>query len=544
MEVPESRAPLDVTAPPSRWRFVRGRPAQVAGLGLLLAAAYGSNGDFLTTSDSLPNMYLPVSLIREGDLTFTPDEMPFMFPWVLQTGNERRRVRVRQWTQEIDGSSAAELRREGRLRPDEPHYYLSPSRREGEYVGIYGPGPGLAATPFYAAGMAAWGDLRVQQGKAAWIGKIAASVFVAASAIFLFLAGRATLSTRAAWVVALAYGLGTCVWSQSSQALWQQTPVLFFLALGVWAFLRKPATRTSLALCGLGLGAAVLCRPTWGILLLAAALWFLKVDRRGLLHFAAGAAGPLLFLAAYAALHLESVLDFGQMDAAAAVALRKTGSMDVWSTPPWLGAAGMLASPSRGLLVFSPFLAFAGWGAWVAWREESYRDLRPLSLALAGLLLLTFRWFDWWGGHSFGYRLIVDTVPLFVALLFPVADRLLARPVARRVFGGLILWSIGVQVLGAFAYDQDGWNARAQGYEVRLPGEKHPSVAPTREAAERLARDKGGEILGEHRLDVDLPEYRGRLWSAADNPIGYYAAHFLESRAVKKARLRAFLERP
>jgi hypothetical protein len=507
-------------------------------LGLLLFAVYLSNGDFLTTADSVPNMYLPSSLLREGNLSFTPEEMPFMFRWGLKTGPETKPARLQRWSQEIEGKRAADLRREGRLEFWEPRYYVSASSREGEYVGIYGPGPGLAALPFYAAGELLWGDLRERRDVVAWLGKVAAAAFAAASAAFVFLAAARRTTLRAASLLALAYGLGTCVWSQSSQALWQQTPVLLFLSVFAWALLRTPETRGSLALAGFALGCAVLCRPTWGLLLAAAGLGLLKTSPRSIVPFGLGAAAPLALLLGYAAVYLESFLDFGQMDAAAGVALQKTGSMDVWQTPLWEGAAGHLASPSRGLLVYSPFLAFAGWGAWAAWRDRAFLPLRALSLGLAALLFLTFRWFDWWGGHSFGYRLIVDTMPIFAVLLIPVVGRILESPAPRRILLGLVAWSVGVQFLGAFAYDQEGWNARAEGVEVRVPGRKKPVVAATSEAAAAL----GGEFLGPHRLDVDQPEHRARLWSVRDNPIAYYASRFGESRACKRAAIRRFLE--
>jgi len=36
-------------------------------------------------------------------------------------------------------------------------------------------------------------------------------------------------------------------------------------------------------------------------------------------------------------------------------------------------------------------------------------------------------------------------------------------------FAVLATWSIAVQAVGAFAYDIYGWNARLDGYELRLP---------------------------------------------------------------------------
>ncbi len=533
VETPGSGIPSETAPGPG------GPRAHAAALGVLLLTVYLSDGGFVATSDALPNAYLGISLLREGNLSFTPEEMPFMFRWSVREGERWKPVGIRRWDQRIEGVPAEELRREGGLRLEEPRYYLAPSSREGEYVGIYGPGPGLAAAPVVAAGMLVLGDPRGDLWAVGWLGKAAACLLVAGSAVLLFLAVAGRASLRAAWLLAGAYGLGTCVWSQSSQALWQQTPVLFFLSLGAWALLREPSTLLRRGLCGFGVGAAVLCRPTWGILLVALTLWLLKTDRRGLAAYALGAAAPLLALAAYAAVYLESIFDFGQMDAAADVALTKTGSMDVWQTPPWEGAAGILLSPARGLFVYSPFLAFAGWGVWASWRERNFSSLRIVGLAVAGLLLLSFRWFDWWGGHSFGYRLIVDASPLLALLILPVADRILSRPPARWTFAGLALWSLALQFLGAFAYDQDGWNARARGYEVRVPGELKPRVAASPAEAEALASRTRGEVTGRHRMDVDRAEYRHRLWSLRDNPIAYYALHFSESRAARSARLRA-----
>jgi hypothetical protein len=68
-------------------------------------------------------------------------------------------------------------------------------------------------------------------------------------------------------------------------------------------------------------------------------------------------------------------------------------------------------------------------------------------------------------------------------------------------FGVLLLWSILVQFVGAFAYDTESWNNR-------------------------------------DALDIDKPQYRGRLWSLSDNQIGYYLTHFEEARAKKKAVLQ------
>ena len=40
------------------------------------------------------------------------------------------------------------------------------------------------------------------------------------------------------------------------------------------------------------------------------------------------------------------------------------------------GLLGLLVSPSRGMLVYSPVLAFAFWGALRVWRNDRFRALQ------------------------------------------------------------------------------------------------------------------------------------------------------------------------
>jgi hypothetical protein len=57
-----------------------------------------------------------------------------------------------------------------------------------------------------------------------------------------------------------------------------------------------------------------------------------------------------------------------------------------------------------------------------------------------------------------------------------------------------------------------------------------------------LATSTRGRVVGPHRLDVDRPENRHRLWSLADTPIEYYLRTFRASREAKRSRIRAMLE--
>jgi hypothetical protein len=84
------------------------------------------------------------------------------------------------------------------------------------------------------------------------------------------------------------------------------------------------------------------------------------------------------------------------------------------TTAPWVGLAGLLISPGKGILWYAPplLLAIVGWRALARRRC----DVAGLALAVgAGPLLLASVYYQWHGGGSWGPRLLLPILP--VALL-------------------------------------------------------------------------------------------------------------------------------
>jgi hypothetical protein len=462
-------------------------------------------------TDSIPNAYLPSSLLGDADLAFSPFEAPGMFLWKLQSpSGETAAADVQFWSQMPAGESRtyADLYAERRLEFDGWKYYIVPTVRSrdatGEplFVGAFGPFPGLMALPVVALAQLSGARLWDQVPMVA-SAKLTAAALVAGSVALVYLTALGFLPGRRAALLAAAYGAGTCVWAVSSQALWQQTAELFFLALGAFFLVRVPTPTWRGALAGLAFSMAAACRPTAVLVALLVAAWLAFSDRRAFVAFAVAALPLAVAVAAYNQYYFGSPLDFGQLTAGARIAQYKTGSPELWQTPLWVGAAGLLASPSRGLFVFSPFLLMAVAGSVLAWRDARYRPLRVLTLAVPVLWLPAFAWFDWWGGWTFGYRPIVDSVPLLAVLCIPALACILERPLWRAGLAVALAWSVFVQALGAFAYSPWGWDARAV------------------------------DAAGSERASIDLPEYRHRLWSFSDWQIGYLITHFAEARAER-----------
>jgi hypothetical protein len=211
------------------------------------------------------------------------------------------------------------------------------------------------------------------------------------------------------------------------------------------------------------------------------------------------------------------------------IAKQKTGSPDLWQTPLLEGLAGLFVSPSRGLLIFSPFLVVSFWGLVRVFRVPAYAVLRPLATGAILTMLLQAKWFDWWGGWAYGYRPWLDAVPFLCLLLVPVLDTVLATRVRRTVFSLALTWAVFVQGLGALSYDRS-WNLRKI-YVVRLRTAAKPFGFLDDSEARAFAERPGATYIGLSYCDIDFPFCRHRLWSLSDNLISYQITHFSETRA-------------
>jgi hypothetical protein len=502
----------------------------------LLAAVYLANGDFLPSNDSTPNVYGAVGLVTGSGLEFTYSRTPWMFDWELRSPSGAvHYFSLFRADQKVAGVDARLLRAGGVLTPKDPYFLARTIRRDAKtadpiFVSLFGPGSAIAAAPILRLVSSVHGDLR-EKPEVLWhAAKLVAVLFAACSAGFVYLTSRRWLERAPGAILALAYGLGTAVWSSSSQMLWQHAPNSFFLAAGLWAFTAGPI-RAWPAIAGLMLGAAVGCRPTSAVFVLACAASLAYRHRRAATWFILGAAPPLLAIGVWNTWYFGSPLRFGQSFA--------YGVQDVWTTPLLEGLAGVLFSPSRGLFVFSPFLLLAVAGAFIAWRRAEFATLRPFSLGALVVVLVHAKYFIWWGGNSYGYRIIGDLVTVLVPLVVPTWRYVTDGPFRATVFAFLVVWSVAVHGLGAFAYDLVGWDDR-RAIAVELPSGTKYFFDP--DEARRAASEGGGRILGEVRLSLSDRRHHGRLASIADSAIPFYVLHFHEARARRAKMVAEWIE--
>lgn len=490
---------------------------------LLFLACFGAyllnGGLFPLSNDAKGNMLLALNAVKNHSLSMEAWQAPADFRWTLtQPDGTEKRIKIRQWNSQLDA-----LYRGGQLRARED-YYMVPSVHPGRYVNTFGLGAALTVLPVYAV-MNVFTDLAAN--RAAWYygTKVAASLLVAGAVALIFLTMRRfAVPALPAAVGALTFGLGTCAWSVSSQLLWQQTPALFFLALGAWCLAGVEDRPRFAAYCGMAFGMATLCRPTAvistalvGGYLLWLALWpgvssrlrpgaeRAEFNWRPFSLYVLGGLPFAVLLGAYNAHYLGSPWTSGQMVASEQMVMGQKGADSFFQTPLAEGLAGLLFSPSRGLFVYSPVMLLGLAGAVMAWKSpRAFAMLIPLQAAVLLEVIVSAKHFDWWGGWTFGPRRVVDTGVFLTLLMIPVIARVVRVRWMCAGFGVLLLYSVSVQVIGAWSYYLGGWEYK-------------------------------------DKMNIDKPEHQHRLWSWSDTQIGFHAAHFQESMRYRKVLIDDYL---
>ena len=329
---------------------------------------------------------------------------------------------------------AASLAQQGNLDVDEyPEVEPPFARQEGAHrVSIYPVLSAVMAAPVFAVAKAFFA---LDETGMALAGKVAASLFSALAAGVLFLCVGRRLTVADAWRTAAVFALGTSVWS-TSQALWQHPAAVLFLQAAVLLAMKAEQDPAWAGRAGLPLALAVAARhadvAAAGVLAVAIALrWPRQI--RGLFLWGLPGGG---FVLLYQWLYFGSPWRHGF-----------AGSLGRFSEPWGVGHAGLLVSPAKGLLVFTPVAAVAVAGLLRAFRRGERWLAGTLGLAALAHFALMGRWSEWHGGESWGPRLMTDALPLLFVFL---PDGIEMAPLLGSL---LVAVSVAVQALGAFGYD-------------------------------------------------------------------------------------------
>jgi hypothetical protein len=389
---------------------------------------YNANFRELGLTDTLPATLLPESILRHGDLTL--DE----FSEVLRRGSYDGMVSL---TRAVEWSSTI--------------YEVGGHQRSA-----YPAGAAFLATPVYVVPVAfGWLDDFRDYRIAA---KLSASLMVALSAGFLFLALARTCSPGSALLLAASYAFGTGAWTIASQALWQHGPAMLCLAFGLWLALRlgERESKTDAALLSVALAMAMLCRPQ-NALGAAAIGVFALLRRPRSWPFLLGPAALLLTWQLWYNQRAYHDLRGGYpaILTSEAHAWRGYTTETVLQQPLWEGLSGLLISPGKGLLVYTPAMLLP----LVVLPVLAFRQPRSLASYLlfwvvASLLMLAKSRL-WWGGTGYGPRYLLE---LLLPMTFAVGMFWQRLHVAvKLLFGVAVVFGVFAQIVGALTWEC-GWH--------------------------------------------------------------------------------------
>lgn len=376
-------------------------------IGLCCFAIYNANLRSISAGDTYPARYLPFAILQHRTVFLNP---------------------VAQVTAQGRGDGA----------------FWMLHRPDGHIMSLYPIVVPVVVAPLYLPAVeylhARGGTNAALDETAKLMEKLAASFVAALSAAFMYLLLRRRTDEGTALLLTIAYALGTTTWGISSQALWQHGVAQLLIVLAL-LMLTAPCTLPRLLAAGLLLGATGASRPPdvvlGGALGLYALYW---AGRRRALLLTVVASLPMLAVLAYNE-HVAGNV-FGGYGV--------IGKAQFFAHPLLPGIAGILVSPTRGLLLFSPFLIFLAWMGRTFPRD---RDERLLTFAMLGAVVVQIVLYaktDWRSGLSWGPRYMTDLLPLLIWMLVPVVAAL--RGAMRAAFVALVAVSVAIEAIGAFAY--------------------------------------------------------------------------------------------
>jgi hypothetical protein len=300
------------------------------------------------------------------------------------------------------------------------------------------------------------------------IEKLFASLIAATSVVFCFLAWKELIRREMAFLCAGIYAFATNTWATSSQALWQQGMVELILSILIFLTIINEKKRSDRKIIFMGIlsGLFIFNRPSDSLLMLPVLVYAFHLGKRHFLYYmVSGALSGFPFLA-YNLFFFHNVFG-GYGDQLSEFTLGSSFLVNM---------SGLLFSPSRGLLIYSPILLLSLLG-YMRIRDIDARSLRlffyvaGFSILLELIVYSSFR--EWWGGSCYGPRFLVCLLPFLVTYIGLYLNGWLHLGCIKGkdilylcLIAVILIWSIFVQVVGVFFYPNGNWDGSPQAVDL------------------------------------------------------------------------------
>jgi len=283
-----------------------------------------------------------------------------------------------------------------------------------------------------------------------------AALLMSITGVIFYFTARLILQKAMSVVIVIA-ALGTQIWSTASRQVESHTWMILLLSIAIYHLFGSKLGRFRINGFFLGtiLSWMYFVRPTAAIDVLLITAYVAFRFRKALLpHVITGLIWCSLFLFFSYSVFSKPFPHYYQ-----------ASRLLSYPIPEFL--LGHLISPSRGLFVFLPWTIFLTYLIGKTFRLVTHKDLLILSLVAVVLhLLIVSAYYLWWGGHSFGPRLLSNIVPwLILSLILTVEAWLKQQTKSFSIFrieayAGilLIILSVLINGYGAISINALRWN--------------------------------------------------------------------------------------
>ena len=453
---------------------------------LLSFIVYNANLRSITSFDTNPTRYLPISLIKHFSLNL--DEFTFLhrYPdWWIE-----------KYQKEDNSKFQTRL-------PS----YLQFAR--GHYMSSYPIMPAILSVPIYVIPVVLGltnGSISIRSYNqteivGTMLSKISSSAAVAISVGIVYLALLRLTSRKNAFWLSLIYAFATSSWSISSQGLWQSAMSQPTLAFGFYYLIRAKESERNVIYASIPLSLSVACRPPNIIFALILLIYVIHKHTPQLKYFLIFPLMVASLLLAYNIYYFvnpiggykRAVNKWGPnltyserktfddtsiaTESSAETFYETYTTLRVFHRLKLERLLGLLFSPSRGLLIYSPFLVFSFVAMGLAFYKPRDVLMIYISVAIILSLLLFSAWpGGWFGAFNYGYRLLVDLVPGLILLLALIFSWIISKRTLKFLFISMVSFSVFIQIIGTFFYPCEWYQTPvpAASYQERFWDWKDP----------------------------------------------------------------------
>lgn len=367
---------------------------------------YNLNFTYSGTGDTVPNVFLPLSIIKYHSLSF----------------NDVLAKEVH-----LDAAKISDL-----------YFFTVINSR---YISSFPILPGLLNLPSVFIASLFTKDLLPFL---IFLSEITSSIIASLSVVFIYLALKNILKIqKVAVFLALIFAFATSIYSVASQGLWQHGPAALLLAIALYLiFLKK---EKYLPWAGFFLGLTVVNRPVNLFIALPLMIYLFfnerKIFKYALIYFII----PLLFLGWYSLVYWHNIFALG--NGLAGGVFQDAGFGGNFFT----GFSGNLFGFQRGLLFFSPILVFSFIFLIYFMFKKCETIYKYLGVIVIAMIIVYSLWTQWYGGVAFyGYRFLIDILPILILFLGLAWVNIPKNKLFKSIFVLLLIYSVYTQFIGVF----------------------------------------------------------------------------------------------